>query len=264
MHYKAISILLFFSLFVCGNTLFAQQKDSLRDVLKKTSLFPDKNKKDSVHILQDSFSKKQIVTEVDTIAQNAKKPKRDTFFLFKKQHTPKGATLRSLILPGWGQAYNHEYWKVPLAVAAVGIPLYLYFDNTAEYHHAQAAYHAVYLSLPSGQYAGATGEGPDFSHIEKKFVDVYNQYQSYYPGDDGKLRFLSSIQSYRNSFRQYRDYSILFTVLLWGLQVADATVFGHLREFDVSPDISMKVSPAYFQYTKVPGVTLTFNWKSGK
>ncbi|HEY0298647.1 MAG TPA: DUF5683 domain-containing protein [Arachidicoccus sp.] len=244
--------------------MFAQQNDSLRKVMSRTTLFPVK--KDSAVLKQDSLHEKQKATLVkngaDTIAQNALKPAKDTFFLFRKKHTPKGATVRSMILPGWGQAYNHEYWKVPLAVAAVGIPVYLYFTNTVEYHKAQTAYHLVFQSLPGGQYPGATGTPVDLSKLDKKFQDYYNQEMAYYNGSDqGKIQFLSGIQSYRNSFRQYRDYSILFAFLLWGLQVADATVFGHLREFDVSPDLSMKISPTYFQYAKVPGITLNFNLK---
>lgn len=225
--------------------------------MSRTTLFPADSSRPKDSLVQQQ----NIKNGADTIAQEALKPKKDTFFLFRKKHTPKGATLRSLILPGWGQAYNHEYWKVPLAVAAVGIPLYLYFDNTAEYHRAQFAYNAVFQSLNPNNYPGASNNSSLIDKMDKKFLDYYNAEQKIYPGDQGKINFLTSIQSYRNSFRQYRDYSILFTVLLWGVQVADATVFGHLREFDVSPNISMKVSPAYFPLAKVPGVTLNFSLK---
>lgn len=257
MQYSRI-FLFFFTLFLvqCSFSL-AQQKDSLRNAMSRTSLFTADSARP-----KDSLAQQQTIKSgADTIAQEALKPKKDTFFLFRKKYTPKGATLRSLILPGWGQAYIHQYWMVPVAVAAVGIPLYLYFDNTAEYHRAQFAYNAVFQSLNPNNYPGASNDPSNINKMDKKFLDYYNAEQQVYPGDQGKIQFLTSVQSYRNSFRQYRDYSILFTVLLWGAQVAEATVFAHLREFNVTPDLSMKVSPAYFPLAKVPGVTLNFSWK---
>ncbi|WP_231891132.1 DUF5683 domain-containing protein [Arachidicoccus ginsenosidimutans] len=230
------------------NTLFPLvKKDS---VTAKDSLQPIKN-------VGDSIAKNAMMQPVQPVA----KPARDTFFLFRKKHTPKGATLRSLIFPGWGQAYNHEYWKVPLAWAAVGIPIYTYIDNTNEYHKAQFAYHAIFISLPAGQYPGATGDDSQIKNIDPRFLKAYNQYISGQATTANKVQFLTFLQSYRNTFRSYRDYSILATILLWGLQVADATVFGHLREFDVSPDLSLKVAPAYFQYAKAPGITVIMNIK---
>jgi hypothetical protein len=56
---------------------------------------------------------------------------------------------------------------------------------------------------------------------------------------DEKLRgfSLGSLQTFRNSFRKDRDYSVLWFVVVWGLNVVDATVFGHLKDFDVSDNL---------------------------
>ena len=259
MRYFKIFILVFFLCLGQSNFLLAQQNDSLRKTMSATSLLSA----DSVKA-KDTLTQLQQTTKIgaDSIVHNAAKPAKDTFFFFRKKHTPKGATLRSVVFPGWGQAFNREYWKVPIAWAAVGIPLYLYFSNTAEYHRAQFAYKAVYLSLSNTSlYPGAANDPSLINKMSQKFIDYYNAEQAYQQGDPGKIQFLTAIQSYRNSFRQYRDYSILFTILFWGVQVADATVFGHLREFDVSPDISMRITPAYFPLTKTPGITLNFKLK---
>jgi hypothetical protein len=47
------------------------------------------------------------------------------------------------------------------------------------------------------------------------------------------------LRSYRNSFRQDQDYSVLFFLLFWGLNVVDATVDAHLMNFDISSELSM-------------------------
>ena len=64
------------------------------------------------------------------------------------KHNPKIATFRSAVIPGWGQAYNKKYWKLPIVYAAVGIPAYLFFWNKSWYqkslssHLSKERYHA--------------------------------------------------------------------------------------------------------------------------
>jgi hypothetical protein len=79
---------------------------------------------------------------------------------------------------------------------------------------------------------------------------------------DPKIRNLSpgSLQSYRNQFRQNRDYSILYFIILWGVNVADATVFAHLKDFDVNDDLSLQIKPT-FEANK-PGISLVFSFKN--
>ena len=262
MHYCKILFLILLIYFVNAQPLRAQQFDSLRRVMSNTTLFPVKT---------DTLTQQQkfiIQKSADTLAQRAVDTSAvDTAaVLKKKKHTPRGATLRSLAIPGWGQIYNHRYWEAPLAVAAVGIPLYLFFDNRNEYRKAQFAYQAVYLSLPASTlYPGATGDNSQIAKMNPRFLTALNEVtNSDMNNTSGKLSYLSFIQSYRNTFRQYMDYSILATAALWGLQIADATVFAHLRDFDVSPDISMRVSPAYFPYTRAAGIALSFDLKYKK
>ncbi|HYE53333.1 MAG TPA: DUF5683 domain-containing protein, partial [Chitinophagaceae bacterium] len=45
--------------------------------------------------------------------------------LVRKKHSPRTAAIRSAIIPGWGQAYNKKYWKIPVVYTALGIPAYL-------------------------------------------------------------------------------------------------------------------------------------------
>src|SRR5580704_4799132 len=59
--------------------------------------------------------------------------------LAEKKHDPRKATIRSAIIPGWGQIYNHKYWKLPIVYAAIGIPAYTYFWNRMWYNNCQTA-----------------------------------------------------------------------------------------------------------------------------
>ena len=65
-----------------------------------------------------------------------------------------------------------------------------------------------------------------------------------------------SLRFYRNQFRRDRDYSILYTLIAWGLNVADATVFAHLKNFDVSDDLSFKIKPGYSPTANTSGISL--------
>ncbi|MFN9588755.1 MAG: DUF5683 domain-containing protein, partial [Bacteroidota bacterium] len=61
-----------------------------------------------------------------------------------KKHDPRIATRRSAILPGWGQAYNKQYWKIPLAYGIIAIPVGTYIFNNNTYKKLKFAYEARY------------------------------------------------------------------------------------------------------------------------
>jgi hypothetical protein len=83
---------------------------------------------------------------------------------------------------------------------------------------------------------------------------------------DPTLKNLSagSLQSYRNIFRKNRDYSIMWFILAWGINVVDASVSGHLKEFDVSNNLIMQVTPMKSDLYQQAGVSLQFKWKYTK
>ena len=155
------------------------------------------------------------------------------------KHNPRIATRRSAILPGWGQAYNKEYWKIPIIYGILAIPVVAYFYNDDYYKKTKFAFEARYK------------ETYDKDSSDVNFIDPQLKNLS-----------ISSLQSYRNAFRRDRDYSIIWLLLAWGLQVADATVFAHLKEFDVSNDLSMHLQPLFNPHTLTPGVGLTLILKN--
>ena len=164
--------------------------------------------------------------------------------LTRKKHDPRKATLYSTFLPGLGQVYNKKYWKVPIVAAALGIPAYLFFSNRREVKNTQYAIDIVV------QYAGDTNGVPP---AVLKTVEPQLQY-SVSNGYDNVLR------SYRNQVRQYEDYSVLFFMLFWGLQIVDATVDAHLKDFDVSDQLSLRITPSSESMHLVGGgISLVFD-----
>ena len=55
-------------------------------------------------------------------------------------YNPKIATLRSAILPGWGQITNKKYWKLPIVYGALGVTTGILFYNIKQYKEARNAY----------------------------------------------------------------------------------------------------------------------------
>lgn len=190
----------------------------------------------------DSLNRSKFIVSVD---QQSTTPFFDSLSYKKKirdsvrqaNHKPKIATRRSAMIPGWGQAYNKEYWKIPIVYGILAIPTVAYFYNTTYYNRTKFAYEARFKAQ-NGNFSDTANIHPELKGLS-----------------------IGSLQNYRNSFRRDRDYSILWFILAWGLQVADATVFAHLKHFDVSNDLSMQVSPQFNPATRTPSIALNFNWR---
>lgn len=134
----------------------------------------------------------------------------------KGRHSPRKATFRSAVLPGWGQAYNREYWKIPLVYGALSIPAITWSFNNKWYRRTREAFQIR-----------ADNDSTRFTEIHPKLERL----------DAG------SLLRYRNQYRRDRDFSVLWFFIVWGVNVVDATVFAHLKEFNVSDDLSLKIFP---------------------
>ncbi len=185
--------------------------------------------KDSSKIVQPIS--KETIPPIDST--KIKKRIKDSITL--AGHSPRIATRRSAILPGWGQAYNREYWKIPIVYGVLAIPTVAFIYNNNYYKKTKFAYEA--------QFKAQNGDSSDLAAIDPELVNLS----------------IGSLQNYRNQFRRDRDYAILFFLLAWGLQVADATVFAHLKQFNVSNDLSMQINPTFNPYTRTPALTVSLN-----
>ena len=151
-----------------------------------------------------------------------------------KAYNPRIAMYRSAILPGWGQYTNKKYWKIPIVYAALGVTTYIFFYNTNQYREARDAY------------ANAIdGNAANDSLIPQPYYSLKNQPER--------------IKTFRNQVRQNVDYTVLFFILFWGLNVVDATVDAHLKTFDVSDDLSLQIKPGYSRLANTNGISIVLN-----
>ena len=163
----------------------------------------------------------------------------------KRLHdNPRRATLYSAILPGAGQVYNKKYWKVPIVYAAIGIPAYAFFYNKSWYLKCQ---YALTVCINNAN-NGSVGD----DSLKKVAPEL--------------LPFVTSndqngIITNRDSFRKNQDYSVLFFLLFYGLNIVDATVDAHLKYFNVSSDLSFQIKPMIMPGpTPSAGITLAFDF----
>jgi hypothetical protein len=180
-----------------------------------------------------------VTGKKDSIPVVTKKAIFNKYDSATKAHPPRAAALRSALLPGWGQIYNKKYWKLPIVYAALGITGYIFLDNIKTYREYRFAYSARYKA-----------EQPPPAQDSTDYFKLKELYKVISP---------ESIRAARNKFRQYVDYSALFFIVFWGLNIVDATVDAHLKSFDVSPDLSLQIKAGHSEMAGTNGISLVLH-----
>lgn len=168
----------------------------------------------------------------NVIGKQAVKKIKDT----SVHYNPNKAVIRSAIVPGWGQITNKKYWKLPLVYGALGVTAGILVHNIKQYRGAKKAYALAVDGDASNDYL-----------IEQPYYSVKDQPER--------------IRTFRNQVRQNVDYSVLFFLIFWGLNVADAAVDAHLKTFDVSDNLGLQIKPGYSPMANTNGVSLLLTIK---
>ena len=142
---------------------------------------------------------------------------------------PGKAALLAALLPGAGQVYNHRYWKLPLVYGALGGVLYGEYFYQSRYREFADAVNAVEVDPSNLQNAN------DFGLVR---------------ANAAKVRSLDGLRSGVVFYRGNRDIFYLYIGLAYSLQIVDALVDAHLRDFDVSDDLTFHWEPILMS---VPG-----------
>lgn len=145
--------------------------------------------------------------------------------------TPTGALWRSAVIPGWGQAYNGQYLKLPFVYGAIGGLLVAAISIGDEYRLYRNAF--LYKAFQ---------EQLDEGSIE---VNPYATNQSSYDELASKFGPISSspIRAHRDTLRRNRDLSFLGVGLVYALSVLDAYVSAHLLDFNVDENLAFRINP---------------------
>lgn len=151
--------------------------------------------------------------ETDTIIR----PTQADSTIVKKKHSPFKATIMSVALPGLGQVYNGKWWKVPIIYGGFGGLIYSAVFNDLKCQAFKKAYLIRIDDNPA----------------------TTDQFEGRY--SDANLKELVSF------YQRNRDLSLVFTGVLYALNIIDASVDGHLKDFDVSDDLTLKVRPTIHQ-----------------
>jgi hypothetical protein len=116
--------------------------------------------------------------------------------------SPTTAVVYSLCLPGLGQYYTANYWKIPLFTGTCAVAAWQFFRNNADFQ------------ATSVQYDAAVAAGDASSVTNQLFAR-------------------------REAFRDRRDISGVIFLVAYGLAAVDAFVGAHLYDFDVSENLSL-------------------------
>ncbi|MDP3453736.1 MAG: DUF5683 domain-containing protein [Bacteroidales bacterium] len=130
-------------------------------------------------------------------------------FRYHKEVLPARASLYSAMLPGLGQYYNGDYWKIPIIYGGFITVGYFISSNNQQYQRYKYLYYEA-------------------SNPESPLSGRYNA---------------QTMKYYKDTYRRFRDYSVLAGVFVYALNIIDANVFAHLQDFDVSEDLSASISP---------------------
>lgn len=146
---------------------------------------------------------------IDTVGQGKRVENIESY---AKRYDPRKAMLYSAVLPGMGQTYNKKYWKLPIVYGGFAVLIYVvdaYQDQYLTFR--KDLFYVVNEKPPSG--LGTTGYTED------------------------QLRTLV------DRSRRERDYFLILSGMWYILQLVDAHVDAHLKEFEVNPRMQVRLEP---------------------
>ena len=129
------------------------------------------------------------------------------------------------VVPGLGQIYNRQYWKVPIIYGgALGLAYGITWNDRMF-----VDYNKGYVDLmdkdPNTNY---------FEYLLPEGVTLNNSNKDYYT---------RVIKTKLDNYRRYRDLCIIASAVFYLLTILDAYVDAQMFDYDINPDLSLEVVP---------------------
>lgn len=165
-----------------------------------------------------------------TASPQIKEPQASTDSLSKEMKrklwvpNPVRATWLALVIPGGGQIYNRKYWKLPIFYGGFAGCAYALTWNGKMYRD----YFNAYRDAANGNWSS---------------TNITDLIPPSYMNQVSQERLIDLLRRRKDTYRRYRDLSIFAFVAVYLLSVVDAYVDAELSNFDITPDLSMKVEP---------------------
>ncbi|WGF91499.1 DUF5683 domain-containing protein [Aequorivita marisscotiae] len=143
---------------------------------------------------------------------------------------PAKAAFYSAVVPGLGQAYNKKYWKIPIIYAGMAAGVYFYKQQDDDYN---------------------------------RFRDAYKRRLAGYSDDEFQGISNDRLINAQKSAQKNKSISVIVTIAFYLLNVVDANVDAHLKQYEVSEDLSLRPNFNYNEFNAKPqyGMSLTYRFK---
>ncbi|WP_192938392.1 MULTISPECIES: DUF5683 domain-containing protein [Flagellimonas] len=153
--------------------------------------------------------------EVDSLAQNME-GEGITFEEVAKRKSinplaPSKAAFYSAVFPGLGQIYNKRYWKAPIVWGAIGTGIYVYSYNNTEYKRARNAFKRRLAGFTDDEFFGRISD--------------------------------EALEGAQENTQRDRDLALVITIALYALNIIDANVDAHLKQYNVDDNLAVDFQP---------------------
>lgn len=210
-----ITFLLFCFLQIAGSVVYAQEPvdPQLADSISA------KNNESMAQLDSITTHSGAILLSADSIASAPEMPKKEWI------PNPTKATWLAVVFPGAGQIYNRKYWKLPLVYGGfAGCAYALSWNNKMYKDYSQA-----YMDIMDGN----PNTNSYYDLISPGIIINEKEDTTYGP----------RLKKKKDYYRRYRDISVFAFIGVYVLSIIDAYVDAELSNFDITPDLSMRVEP---------------------
>jgi hypothetical protein len=207
---------------------------------------------DSLTVAPPDSMMQAALTAADSFAVRAGKIPEEAF----KPNSTK-AVLWSII-PGMGQIYNRKYWKLPLVYGGFMGFMYAVTWNGKNYQDYWGAYQGIMTDAQAYnrllQEANGASVVYEFNKAWTDFLPVAD-----HKSVVNNVTYQNLFKSRKDFYRRNRDLSLILTAGFYLICMVDAYVDAELFDFDISPDLSMRVEPALSPQTRFSAQSVGVN-----